>query len=204
MERRARSLTVAARKTAEPHPPRGIMSSTRIRRFAALFHYRWAVPILAELHHTQGSKFVTLTNRLGVGRDSLRRTLDVLIARGWVIRNPGHGHPMRPEYVLTAAGLRLAPWCSRFTALMRALGIEEVGLRKWSMPIALALQRGLGRFSEIKAFLPGLTSRALTLALKELQGAGLVERVVVAGYPPVTFYCLTDLGCRFRRVLNDF
>jgi len=180
------------------------MTAARIKRFSTLFHHRWAVPVLAELHRVHGGKFVTLSNRLGVSHDSLRHTLDALIAQGWVVRNPGHGHPMRPEYVLTAAGLRLAPWCSRFRALLRTVGVEEVGLRKWSMPIALALRRGHGRFSEVKAFLPGLTARALTLALKELQGAGLVERDVVSGYPPATFYRLTDLGLRLRRALDEF
>ena len=69
------------------------MGPPKIGRFVALFHHRWAVPVLAELHRgAGGAKFVTLVNRLGIGRDSLRRTLAALIERGWVMPNPGHGH----------------------------------------------------------------------------------------------------------------
>ena len=67
----------------------------------ALLHHRWAVPILAVLHREKGAKFVTLGSRLGVSRDSLRRSLDRLTQQRLVRRNPGYGHPMRPEYVLT-------------------------------------------------------------------------------------------------------
>ena len=41
----------------------------------ALFHNRWSVPILAELHRQRGSRFVTLSRTLGLSRESLRRTL---------------------------------------------------------------------------------------------------------------------------------
>ncbi len=162
-----------------------------LQRFTMLFHHRWAVPVLAELHRSRGGKFVTLVNRLRMSRDSARHTLAALIRQGWVMRNPGHGHPMRPEYLLTPAGARLGPWCAKVMRVLTARGIEDVALRKWSIPIALALQRGKQRFSEMKSFLPGLTSRALTLALKELQSAGLVERNVTLAYPPATYYALT-------------
>ena len=42
-----------------------------------------------------------------------------------------------------------------------------------------------------KATLPGITARALTLALKSLQKTDLVERTVRDGYPPTTCYRLT-------------
>ena len=48
-------------------------------------------------------------NRLGVGRESLRATLDALRELGLVQPTPGHGHPMRPEYLLTAAGRDFLP-----------------------------------------------------------------------------------------------
>ena len=55
----------------------------------ALFHNRWSVPILAELHRQRGSRFVTLARTLGMSRESLRRTLAALIESGLVGRNPG-------------------------------------------------------------------------------------------------------------------
>lgn len=179
------------------------MDRTKVNRLAVLFHHKWSAPILAELHADSGAKFVTLIKRLGLSRDSLSTTLATLIAKRWVRRNPGHGHPLRPEYVLTAAGAQLGPWCCKLMAILSALGVEELGLKKWSMPVALGLQNGLERFSELKAFLPGSTARAIALALKDLQTAGLVERVVVDDYPPATHYRLARPGRRLGSVLES-
>ena len=118
-----------------------------LSHLAALFHRRWAVPVLAQLHKDRGAKMITLTNSLGVRRESLRATLDELIEHGWIARNPGYGHPMRPEYLLTRRGEKLGPTCVRLMALLRNMGIQRTALRKWSMPITLALASGVSRYS---------------------------------------------------------
>jgi DNA-binding HxlR family transcriptional regulator len=172
------------------------MSTTAIR----LFHHRWAVPVLAELRRERGSRFVTLANRIGVTRDSLRRTLTALIKDGLVERNPGYGHPLRPEYVLTEEGARVGAVCDR---LLTALdGLEGVALRKWSMPVVRALSDEPRRFSELRAGLPSVSARALALALKNLQAAELVERTVTDDYPPGTVYRLTDRARRLARIVT--
>jgi DNA-binding HxlR family transcriptional regulator len=117
---------------------------------ARLFHHRWAAPILAELHRSKGSRFVTLSNRLDLGRESLRRTLTALIEAGLVMKNPGYGHPLRPEYVLTDRGREIAPSCARLIAALDRLGANDVGLKKWSMPAVLALASGECRYSELR------------------------------------------------------
>jgi len=167
------------------------MDGRRLDEITRLFHHRWCVPILAELQRGSGAKFITLVNRLGISRDSLRRTLDALIAWRLVQRNPGHGHPLRPEYVLTRQGARVAPWCVQIMAALKRLGLEDDGLRKWFLPVAIALRAGHARFADLKESLPGITARALTLALKSLQQARLVRRRVQDGYPPTTSYELT-------------
>ena len=91
----------------------------------ALFHNRWSVPILAELHRQRGSRFVTLARTLGMSRESLRRTLAALIESGLVGRNPGYGHPLRPEYVLTTRGDRIASRSRPLVGLLRDRGLEE-------------------------------------------------------------------------------
>jgi DNA-binding HxlR family transcriptional regulator len=165
-----------------------------------LFHHRWAAPVLAELRHERGSRFVTLTNRLGVTRDSLRRTLGALVEDGLVTRNPGYGHPLRPEYVLTDEGERVAAVCDRLLTVLD--GLEDVALRKWSMPVVHALGGGPRRFSELRGSLAGVSPRALALALKDLQGAGLVERTVTDHYPPATVYRLTTCALPLARILG--
>ena len=155
--------------------------------------------MLAELHRSSGAKFVTLVNRLGASRDSINTTLKSLVEAGWVARNPGYGHPLRPEYLLTREGAKLGPWCVRAMKVIVALRLEDVVLRKWSIPVALAIHSGCHRFTQMREFLPRLTARALALTLKELQSAGLVEREVTDGYPPQTEYRFTAAGRRLSR-----
>src|SRR5919202_4724071 len=102
-----------------------------IDELIALFHHRWSAPVLAELRRTRGTRFVVLAKALGVGRESLRRTLDALIELGLVRRNPGYGHPLRPEYLLTRRGAAVARRCSRLLAATD--GNVDVALKKWSL-----------------------------------------------------------------------
>jgi DNA-binding HxlR family transcriptional regulator len=167
----------------------------------ALFHYRWAAPVLAELYRSSGSRFVTLASKLGLGRESLRRTLAALMAAELVMKNPGYGHPLRPEYVLTERGRAIAPACARLLAALDRLDANDVGLKKWSMPAVLALAEGECRYSELRKRLPAVTPRALTLALKDLAAAGLVERRVTGDYPPATVYRLRRRARPLARIL---
>jgi DNA-binding HxlR family transcriptional regulator len=169
----------------------------------ALFHNRWSVPILAELHRQRGSRFVTLSRTLGLSRESLRRTLAALIEGGLVGRNPGYGHPLRPEYVLTTAGEGIAGACRPLVEQLRGGNLEEVGLKKWSMPVVFALANGPRRFSELRDLLEGVSPRALTLALKDLEAADLVDRRVTDDYPPATVYRLTRSGRPLAALLRQ-
>ncbi len=147
--------------------------------------------MLAEIERTKGSRFATLAGKLGVSGESLRRTLGWLVEAGLVTRNPGYGHPLRPEYVFTSRGARLGP---RAKALLEALqGHQDVGLKKWSLPVLAELDEPR-RFSELHAALPEATPRALTLALKDLAAAGLVTRTVLDDYPPSVVYEATAAG----------
>jgi DNA-binding HxlR family transcriptional regulator len=161
-----------------------------------LFHHRWAPPVLALLGERGGARFVELQRRLDVGRESLRRALDSLIALGYVQPNPGYGHPLRPEYVTTPTGRRAAG----LTAGVLAAGDADTLLRKWSVPV-LAELAAPRRFSELRASLGGVTPRALALSLQELEAAGLVRRDIVSTRPPSSLYRATAAGRRVQRAL---
>jgi len=148
-----------------------------------LFHHRWAAPALALLDERGGARFVELQRKLGVTRDSLRRALDALVELGYVRRNEGYGHPLRPEYLITAPGHDASPLAARVSR-SRA---RETLLRKWSVPVLAELEEPR-RFSELRAALPGVTPRALALALQELESVGLVRREVLPTRPPSTVY----------------
>jgi DNA-binding HxlR family transcriptional regulator len=174
-------------------PPGGV-------RLADLCHHRWAIPVVAELHLRKGAKFVTLRNVLGVSPDSLRRTLEALAERGLVERNPGYGHPMRPEWILTMAGRRLGPPCVAVHRGSRRLGIDGAAARKWTLPVLLALRGGVARFSEVERALPAVTARALTRTLRDMEAAGMVRREVLPSRPPAVTY---RVETRARSLLPD-
>ena len=168
-----------------------------------LFHHRYSVPIVAVLWHDKGARYVTLLNRTGASRDTLSDTLTHLIEEGAVARNPGYGHPLRPEYILTAFGERLGPPCIQATEVMQALGLVDVALKKWPMLALVAMGRGGRRFGELKELLPGITPRALTGALRDLQKSGLAERTITETWPPHTVYEPTHLARGVLPVLEE-
>jgi DNA-binding HxlR family transcriptional regulator len=165
----------------------------------ALLHHRWSVPVLVALYKERGARFVRLVKLLRVGRESLTRALTALIELGLVRRNPGYGHPARPEYLLTGRGAELAPLLAALLVELEELRLDEVALRKWSLPVLAALDGGR-RFSELRAALPGVTARALALTLKTLTEARLVERRIVDAFPPATLYLPTQQALPLRQL----
>jgi DNA-binding HxlR family transcriptional regulator len=177
-----------------------------VDRLVRLFHHRWAVPILAAMQRQSGVRFVYLVNGLGIPRDTVARTLNALVHMGLVRRNPGYGHPLRPEYVLSARGARVGPGCVELTTGVERLGIGAIAWNKWTMPIiaVLASSTGHRRFSELQAALPGVTARALALALKEMEDTGLIERRIINEYPPSARYRPAPSGKRLAPILKTF
>ncbi len=166
---------------------------------AALGQHRWMVPLLAELARSNGARFVELHRRLGLPRDSLARTIDAAITAGWAMRNPGHGHPLRPEVILTVEGQRLAAMALQLAAVMAGQGLGPAALSRWSLPLIRVLASGQERFNELSRSLPGASPRALSQSLQKLVANDLVGRSVEAGYPPTSRYRLTARGLALAR-----
>lgn len=187
-----------------PARPRRRPLPAAVPALVDLLQYRWSVPVLGAFHAAGGgARFAGLMRRLGVGRGSLARTLEHLVARGWIEPNPGYGHPLRPEYRWTPAGRPLAAWCARLHARLERSGLTDDALRKWPLPVVLVLAGGPERFGALKAGLPGITARALTLALERLEQAGLVRRRVEPGRPPRVTYLLERRGRALAPFLAD-
>jgi DNA-binding HxlR family transcriptional regulator len=79
--------------------------------------------------------------------------------------------------------------------------VDVVG-GKWKMPILTLLFQGTKRYGELRAQLPGVTERMLTMQLRELEQAGIVQRKVYAEVPLKVEYSLTDLGLSLEPVLQ--
>ncbi len=174
----------------------GDRTSERLAPLIELVHRRWNIPILAELYQRGGAKFVTLVNALDVGRASLAASLAHLIEMGLVMKNPGHGHPMRPEYVLTDAGKAVGEACLDLTKAFTKAADVDLALRKWTLPLVAAISKDVRRFNELSRALPNATPRAVTLGLKGLTAQDWVNRTVIDDYPPTVGYELSNKGLR--------
>jgi DNA-binding HxlR family transcriptional regulator len=169
-------------------------STASLERLVALGQHRWMVPLLAQLARSNGARFVELHRRLDLPRDSLARTIDAAIAAGWAMRNPGHGHPLRPELILAPEGRELADLALHLADALATQGLVPAALSRWSLPLIRVLAMGQDRFNELARSLPGASPRALSQALQKLVANDLVGRSVEAGYPPTSRYRLTARG----------
>lgn len=169
-----------------------------------LCHHRWGIPILAELQRSAGgAKFIAIQSALGLSRDALSRTLGGLMDLDLVLRNPGYGHPMRPEYLLSPSGEDAGPASLILWGAIKGERMEATAGRKWSLPVLWALSRGAERFSSAQRSLYTITPRALTLALRDLETEECVVREVTDERPPGVRYSLTDRGRRIADLTED-
>ncbi len=156
--------------------------------------HRWLVPLLADLAAHKGARFVELLHRLELARDSLTRTLDAAAAIGWVQRNPGHGHPLRPEYILTERGTAAAARAATIADAQKSIGLPPGAATRWGLPLIAGIGAGHDRFNALSRLLAPATPRALSQGLSALGNHGLVMREVLDLRPPASRYDLTKNG----------
>lgn len=149
---------------------------------------------MATIAGRDGVRTAELLRATGAPRDTLSRTLAAAQAEGWITRNPGHGHPLRPEYLATPTGNTVAAQAARIRDAMHRAGVADATLSRWSLPILGALATGDDRFAAIERRLAGTTPRALTAGLRDLAAKALITRSLVDGWPPTTRYALTARG----------
>ena len=81
--------------------------------------------------------------------------------------------------------------------------VELVGKRWSGAIIAVLLEGGAMRFSEIGQAIPQLSDRLLSERMKELEARGIVERHVREGSPARVEYGLTDMGRELAPALRE-
>jgi DNA-binding HxlR family transcriptional regulator len=176
-------------------------STSSLAALVALSQSRWSIPVLALLGKNDGARFAEMLSTLGIARQSLVRTLEGLIAEGWVMRNPGYGHPLRPEYLLTRAGHAIVGTAVAIETTRRRLGLEPADLTRWSLPIVRSVSDGASRFNELSRALPAASPRTLSQSLKSLVGHRLLARELIDTHPPASFYRLTRSGATLALVV---
>jgi DNA-binding HxlR family transcriptional regulator len=160
---------------------------------------RWFVPAMEMAAEEDGFRLAALLHRLGISRSMVRRVVDQLLAHGWIVPNPGHGHPLRPEFIPTAEGKRIGLWCAQVMATRRRLKLEPAHLGRWSLPVLGRMGHEWRRFSELEQELEPISPRALSMTLKQLVGHRLAIRRLQESYPPTAFYGATDRGLELAK-----
>lgn len=74
--------------------------------------------------------------------------------------------------------------------------------RRWQLSILYAALTGALRFSEFADAVAGISPRMLSERLRELEGAGLIERTVIPSSPPSVEYRLTSRGRRLGPIID--
>ncbi|NRB01490.1 MAG: winged helix-turn-helix transcriptional regulator, partial [Rhodobacteraceae bacterium] len=95
----------------------------------------WSLPILAAFHRGVAGRQAPLLTATGAGRTAFAASLEHLIELGLVERNPGHGHPLRPEFRLTEKGRAAAEAAGEIYGVVSDDAGAAVLRRSWTLPI---------------------------------------------------------------------
>jgi len=162
----------------------------------------WSLKILALLHSGVPARQAPLIAATTASRSAFAASLEHLIQLRLLERNPGHGHPLRPEFRLTEQGKVVAAMAER---VLEAVPDEEgfnVLKRSWSVPI-LALTQAPSRFSAIRSGLGTITDRALSQSLGMLEERAWLRREIdVSQRTPFPTYQAVKTGQKINQAIG--
>lgn len=151
----------------------------------------WSVELLAHLHAGVPGRQAPLLAATGAGRTAFGQSLTHVQALGLLERNPGHGHPLRPEFRLTETGKCVAAMAHAVVDQAGAAGDLAVLRRRWSLPV-LGVTTAPRRYSQVKQRIGAVTDRALSQSLVQLEDCGWLRRDLVAEPRPAHALYRTD------------
>lgn len=158
----------------------------------------WSFNIMAALAAGTPGRQAMLLEVTGAGRTALTASLTHLIDIGLIERNPGHGHPLRPEFRLTVQGKAVAAAALRITSLVGDPSEAALIRRSWTIPI-LAVTGKPRYFGEIRQVLGVVSDRTLSGALRSLEEREWLQRCVdITGRPPRPTYEAVALGAQLH------
>ncbi len=160
----------------------------------------WSLKILAQLHAGVSGRQAPLITATGASRSSFAASLEHLFQLGLLERNPGHGHPLRPEFRLTDKG--------KAVAAMRAGSRRSFRTR---MPFRYcdaagrcypAVTGAPSRFSAIKSDLGPVTDRALSKSLGVLEEQEWLRRDIdLSQRTPFPIYHAVNAGLKINQAI---
>lgn len=153
----------------------------------------WAIPILSSLHAGVAGRQAPLLTATGASRTAFAQSVDHLISIGLLERNPGYGHPLRPEFRLTERGIPAAAIAHKVHGVTPDAD-RDLLRRSWTLPVLTAVHRP-SHFNDIKRNLRTITDRALSQSLKTMETRQWVRRSVdETARPPRSIYCAVNTG----------
>lgn len=144
----------------------------------------WSLNILALMYRGIAGRQASLLSATGAGRTAFSQSLDHLVDLGLLERNPGHGHPLRPEFRLTANGAEIAMVADKIESLVDQPFEHALLRRSWTVPV-LIVSNVPRHFGEIKSQLVPITDRALSQSLKQLESLQWLHREIDTSSRPV-------------------
>lgn len=170
-----------------------------IDAFVNITSRAWALPILSSLHTGIPGRQAPLLTATGASRSAFAQSMDHLIKIGLLERNPGHGHPLRPEFRLTAQGKSAAALAHQIHSVSGEKD-QDLLRRSWTVPVLTLLHRP-NHFNDIKRSLHTITDRALSQSLKSMEDHAWVKRSVnEAARPPRSIYRAINTGGKISQI----
>ncbi|NOZ31872.1 MAG: transcriptional regulator [Alphaproteobacteria bacterium] len=162
----------------------------------------WSLNILALMHSGTSGRQASLLSASGAGRTAFTQSLGHLVDLGLLERNPGHGHPLRPEYRLTKRGVEVAIIADKIKMAVSRPAERALLRRAWTIPVLAASQHPR-YFTDIRNELVSITDRALSQSLKQLQAQHWLQRKVdTAIRPPRPLYQAVNIGARISQQVS--
>ena len=162
----------------------------------------WSLKILALLHAGVPGRQAPLLAATSASRASFASSLEHLAQLGLLERNPGHGHPLRPEFRLTETGAKAAETAGRIVQTVPDDSEFAVLRRSWTVPI-LALTDTPQRFSVIRSDLATITDRALSTSLHQLEARDWLRRDIdTSKRVPFPTYLAINKGIEINRAID--
>ncbi len=161
----------------------------------------WSLKILALLDSGIPGRQAPLIAATSASRSSFAASLGHLLQLELLERNPGHGHPLRPEFRLTPKGRVAAAMAGRIVNIVPDDDGFAVIKRNWAVPI-LAVTETPKRFSAIKNGLGPITDRALSKSLGVLEERAWLKRDIdVSQRSPFPTYHAVNTGRKINQAI---
>lgn len=172
------------------------------RKLVKLCSRSWSLTALGLMADGVPGRTSPLAAAAGCGRTAMNGSVSHLVEMGLLERNPGYGHPLRPEFRLTANGEDIAKWASTLNRIVKGRADRRLLRGKWSLPLISCLPKEL-RYSDLRRQLAPVSDRALSLCLGQLSERRWISRQVSTDQsPPAVRYSLNKPGSNVHEHLK--